>query len=177
MFPLGPCPLSQCNCTIAVLLDTLHTSSLPPTPAVEKFAPRCSTRSCAASSMAQSAYHLLDPHCPCMRCAWHIRHAAFGAALSTSAPGRFIMNSSSDDESQDVRRFLTASYGGSAARAATNILNPAAAPVTAVQALIAPALRLRKPDMKHLTKFPTVTGGFDDDCFRRMELLQRTEPL
>ena len=125
------------------------------------------TPSCAASSMAQSAFHLLDPSCPCMRCAWRTRHAAFWAALDTSAPGQFIMQkSSSDDDSnsgsdnEDVNSYLVPQFAGSASAAAARILNQA----PAIQALIAPALQLRKPDIKHQAKFPFVTGGFDDDC-------------
>jgi len=102
-----------------------------------------------------------------MRCAWRTRHAAFWAALDTSAPGQFIMQkSSSDDDSnsgsdnEDVNSYLVPQFAGSAAASAARILNQA----PAIQALIAPALQLRKPDIKHQAKFPFVTGGFDDDC-------------
>ncbi len=62
-------------------------------------------------------------------------------------------DSSSEDETRvNVPQYLTPLYGG------------ADAPQPTIQALIAPALRLRKPDIKHLAKFPFVTGGFDDDC-------------
>ena len=91
-----------------------------------------------------------------------------------------MQKSSSDDDSNisgsdndDVNSYLVPQFAGSASASAARILNQA----PAIQALIAPALQLRKPDIKHQAKFPFVTGGFDDDCFRRMELLQRTEPL
>ncbi len=78
-----------------------------------------------------------------------------------SGSGSASASDSDDGGVEGVESYFVPEFTGSAQASASRILNPQA---PAIQALIAPALQLRKPDIKHQSKFPFVTGGFDDDC-------------